>query len=78
MNTAKLIRDLIETGMTQAMIGHHIGCSQGAISQHLKADGKSTISHDRGVKLAALHKRLCGGAAKSRASDASPSEGARA
>ncbi|OZI20521.1 hypothetical protein CAL26_23795 [Bordetella genomosp. 9] len=76
MNTAKLIRELMEQGLTQMMIAQHIGCSQGAVSQHLKADGKSTISHDRGVKLVALHKRFCGGAAKARAPTSIQTEGA--
>jgi len=60
MNAAKLIRDLMKKGLTQALIGHHIGISQGAVSLHLKADGKSELSHSKGERLMALHRRICG------------------
>jgi hypothetical protein len=60
MNCAKLIRDLMGKGVTQSMIGHHVGISQGAVSQHLRADGKSEIAYSKGEKLVALHRRVCG------------------
>lgn len=60
MNASKLIRDLMERGLTQSLIGHHIGISQGAVSLHLNADGKSELSHSKGERLMALHKRVCG------------------
>jgi predicted transcriptional regulator len=57
MDWKKLISDLVASGLTQAAIASHIGVTQGAISQVLRADpdARRGFKYEPGRKLIALH-----------------------
>lgn len=54
MNWKKLIQDLMDAGVTQAVIADKCGTSQGYISGLYRGDRKSP-NYELGSKLVALH-----------------------
>jgi len=54
-----LIRNLLDTGMTQAQVAVAIGVTQGAVSQVLNSGGKRGFGFTAGNALIHLHSQRC-------------------
>jgi len=54
-----LVRNLLDTGLTQTQIAAAIGVTQGAVSQVLNAPGKRGFGFSSGNALLHLHAERC-------------------
>lgn len=57
INTAEIIRDLIQSGMTQSDIAKEIGVTQGAVSQVANSQGRRGFRFEAGYRLLRLHEK---------------------
>ena len=55
MNWTLLIKDLIDSGLTQAEIAERVGCRQGYVSDVLNGRRGKSLSYEIGSRLIELH-----------------------
>ena len=55
----KLVKDLLNTRLTQAKLAEMVGCSQSLITAFLNGHRGKRPSMDIGIRITNLHKKLC-------------------
>jgi predicted XRE-type DNA-binding protein len=57
MNWKKLIKEIMDSGMTQASVADYIGIKQPSVNEIINSETRKGVRWETGNKILALHKR---------------------